>query len=170
MEELRKYILECALANGVLCDPGAEGIATAKSIDDLLEMYIKYIDYSLEHNFPSNKDLLRIAGDYLPGYGIHIDKGFGQINSRFSVLLGACKASLMYSGYAVAQVFVKHQSTADLVLKDNVFVVLDCFDNSIVSVVAEGNSKITINMYGNAKITKSGNGTIKIIHKLKDTY
>ena len=159
-----------ALANGTLCTPGAEGIATAQSIDDMLEMYVKYIDYSLEYNFPSNKDLVRIAGDYLSGYGIHVDDAFRQSNGRFTVLLGKCKADLSYSGYTVAQVFVKHESSVNLVLKDNSFVMLDCFENSIINVIANDNSKITVNAYGKAKVSKSGTGSIKINHKLKETY
>ena len=170
MEELRQYILDRALANGDLCVPGAKGIVSAKSIDDLLGMYVKYIDYSLEHNFPSNKDLVRIAGHHLAGYGIHVDDDFIQINSAFTVLLGACNAKLSYSGYTVSQVFVKHHSKVDLALKDNSIVMLDCFDESVINIIGSDNSNITVNTYGKAHVTKSGTGKIKIIHKLKDTY
>ena len=169
MEELRKYILAKAIQNNI-CKPWAEKITLAASPDDLLQMYVDGIDFCLSNNYPSNDDLVHLVGDYLPGYGIHVDDHFSQVNSRFAVLLGNSFGQMKYTEYQTAQVFVKHQSKADLILSGNSFVMLDCFDESKVSIMANDASRITVNIYGNAHVSHEGSGTIKIIHKLKETY
>lgn len=170
--ELNKYILEKAKLAGI-CKPWAEQIATATSVDELMEMYVKGIDFCLEKDFPSSPDLVRLAGDKLHEYGIYVDQtGLALKNSKFAVLLGTCGADLHYDHFSVGQVFVKHNSCANVKTSDNSFLVIDCFDTARLTVTAYGNSKVLINVYGQAKVTtnKVSNGIIKIVHKNKSTY
>lgn len=168
--DINKYILEKALANENLCHPGATGIASAQSIDDLLKMYVKDIDYCLSNDFPSNDDLLRIGGDELAGHGIYVDAIKNLVDRPFIVLLGNSSAELKYSGYSVGQLFVKHSAMAKIQVHDNGYLIIDCFDDSLVTVFAEQNAKVLINVYGNATVKSSGSGLITITKKYKKSY
>lgn len=170
--QLNQYILEQAKANGI-CTDWATLIQQAGTKDELMEMYVKGIDFCLEHNFPSNADLLEQMGkDGLAKYGVYVDLSQSIVNPSFLVALGECKISSEWTGYSAAQSYVKHNSKLSCQVKDNTFVVIDCFDNSSVNVVATNESKVLVNVYGNAKVAYicTGNGIVKIVYKLKSSY
>jgi hypothetical protein len=171
MKNINQYILEKAMAAGI-CEPGALEIATAGSVDELLAYYRRGIDFCLEHNFPSNEDLVRLAGGMLAGHGIYVDDEVLVGDADFTVLLGACTGKVSASGFNVSQLFVKHRSTVAVEVVDNAFVVIDCFDDAVVDVSATGKCKVLVNVYGQAQVTttKADNAIIKIVHKKKTTY
>jgi hypothetical protein len=172
MEKINEYILKKAIQSGI-CEPGAEIIAGIQTVDELLAYYRKGIDFCLSNNFPSNEDLLRLAGvDVLDKYGIWVDGGVNSINPDFSVALGRCTGLITINNYIVSHLFIKHQSTIAVNVSDNAFVVIDCFDDAAVSVTALENSKVLLNIYGNAKVnhTTQRNAIVKIVHKNKASY
>lgn len=170
--QLNQYILDRAKANGI-CTDWASLIENAGSKAELMDMYVKGIDFCLEHNFPTNADLLEQMGDEgLSNYGVYIDSTRQLINPSFLVALGECAITSDWSCYSTAQAYVKHNSKLSCQINDNAFVVIDCFDSSIVEVIANKESKVLINVYGNATVTHSrtGNAMVKIVNKLKPTY
>jgi hypothetical protein len=171
MEKLSEYILQKAMEAGV-CAPGVVEITAAYGKDDLLKLYVKRIDYCLEHNLPSNEDLVRLGGNLLAGYGIWVDENTSLKSPEFTVLLGASKMNIDIDGYTTSQIFVKHSSAAEIDVSEHAFVVIDCFNNAILKVRAYGDSKVLINVYGQAKVTHEaiGNAYIKVIHKNKANY
>lgn len=171
MQNINKYILEKAKEAGI-CEPWAEMVAGTSNIDDLLKMYVKGIDFCIEKNFPSNEDLLSLGGAYLVKHGIYIDAAIDCPVGEFLVLLGRCTGILNIAGYSTTQIFIKHTSCITVHVKNNSFVVIDCFDNAKLDLVADGNSKVLVNVYGSACITKASEGTaqVKVIHKNQPTY
>lgn len=168
--DINKYILEKAMANEKLCQPGAAGISSARSINDLLKMYVKDIDYCLSNDFPSNEDLVNIGGNELSIHGIYVDAIKNLVDRPFIVLLGTSSANLKYTGYSVGQLFVKHAVAANIHVQDNGYVIIDCFDDSLITVFADQYGKVLINIYGNAAVKTSGPGSITITNKHKTTY
>ncbi|WP_183560691.1 hypothetical protein [Mucilaginibacter sp. SP1R1] len=171
MQQINKYILKKAMEAGI-CEPWADMITDTESVDGLLKMYVKGIDFCLAKNFPSNADLLRLGRDRLSNYGIYIDKGITGAPGDFVVLLGGCRANLHIDGFSANQLFVKHTTTANINVAGNAFVMIDCFDNAVLNVTASGNSKVVVNVYKYAQVTnESKDGAIiKIVHKNKSTY
>lgn len=169
--ELNKYILLKATQAGI-CNEWALKIAEAGSVNDLLEMYTSGIDFCLKNDFPSNTDLKRLAGDRLPDHGIYIDSQVALQDVPFTVLLGACSGDISIGGYSVSQVFIKHQSSARVIVTGNAFVIIDCFDSGQLSLTAAGYCKVLINVYGSANVTHSSQdkATVKIVNKNKITY
>lgn len=164
---LSKYVLKKAKASNI-CEPWADKIEGAESVDDLLQMYVAGIDFCLANNFPSNADLLELGGDVINQYGIYIDAAPKLVDRPFVVALGACNLSLSIADASASQVFVKHESKATITASGDAFIVIDCFDNSITDVIARDNARVLINVYGDALVTHSG--PVKIINKLKQTY
>ncbi len=170
MENLNKYVLEKAVQNNI-CDEWAEKIQTA-DIRVLLDLYVKGIDFCLSNDFPNNKDIKRLFGDLINEYGIYLDASGEFTDRSFLVLLGQCTADITCAGFTVSQVFIKHKSQCDIVVKDNSFVVIDCFDDTDITVLVKDNAKALINVYGKARLTSNseGRGMVKVIHKHKKTY
>lgn len=171
MDKISEYILKKAREVGV-CEPGAVEISETSSKDDLLRLYVKRIDYCLDKDLPTKEDLVRLGGELLPSHGIWVDDELSAQDASFLVLLGACKGDVSISGYTVSQIFIKHTGQAHIVVSDNAFVVIDCFDDAAITVTASGNSKTLINIYGRAQVTHSttDNAKVKIIHKNKANY
>jgi hypothetical protein len=169
MENLNQYVLAKAIQNKV-CQAGADGISTARSVQDLLDMYIKDIDFCLSTNFPTNGDLQRLAGEYLNQNGVYIDQTFKLSDRSFIVALGDCSGSIRYDGYSAAQLYVKHSSKVKVTVSGNAKVFIDCFDQSELNVTTSFGAKCLVSVYGNAKVITAGDGITQVINKFKDTY
>ncbi|WP_114937579.1 hypothetical protein [Mucilaginibacter endophyticus] len=171
MDKLGQYILKKAKIAGI-CDEWAGLVGSTDSVDELLQLYKKGIDFCLEKNFPSNKDLLRLGGNRLTLHGIYIDKDVTACKGDFIVLLGGSSAKVEIDGYEASQLFVKHSSKAKISVYDNAFVVIDCFDNAVLDITASGNSKVMVNVYQYAQVTHNAkdNSIIKVVHKNKKSY
>jgi hypothetical protein len=171
MKQLSKYILHKAIQAGI-CQDWALKIGQTDNKDELLDMYIKGIDFCLDHNFPSNEDLLKFGGELLVKHGIWVDEEVTSENPGYLVLLGASNGVILVGDYTVSQLYIKHNSIATVACSGNSFTVIDCFDNSIVSITASGNCKVLINSYGSAKVVHEcqGSAVVKIRNKNKATY
>lgn len=169
--DLNTYVLARAMQNNI-CTPWAEKIANAGSVDDLLKMYVAGVDFCLEHNFPSNTDLVSLGGDHINQYGIYVDQTLKLIDRPFVVFLGNSSGTVKYSGFNTAQVFLKHTSSTDIYVQDNASVLIDCFDDSVLNIEVSDYATAFVNVYVGAKVNykSSGKGVIKIINKLTKTY
>lgn len=169
--DLNGHILRKALANNI-CGPWAKRIELAEDKHALMQMYVDGIDFCLKNEFPSNGDLISLAGDIINQYGVYVAQGINLHNQSFAALLGACSAEIRYSDYSVSNLYIKHTSQVNIITTDNAVVMIDVFDKTTLNVEAYGNSRVMVNIYGTAKVnhTQSGNAIIKIVHKNKSTY
>jgi hypothetical protein len=169
--EINKYILHKALLAGI-CKEWAVQISQACDVQDLLKMYVAGIDFCLKNNFPSNTDLLRLGGVELGKHGIYLDTEVEIYDKPFVVLLGASSGEITIGGYSVSEIFIKDQSSANVQVTGNAFVIIDCFDSTNLSITASDNCKLLINVYGCAAVTHTSQdkATVKIVNKNKATY
>jgi len=72
------------------------------------------------------------------------------------------------NGYSVSDIFIKHDSRADITVSGNAYARIDCFDNSEVKASALGLSRATVNVYGDSKVTVIGN--VKVNRKGRAGY
>ena len=164
------YLIENAPGN--ICVDGVAELKLATSIDDFLAIYLKYIDFCLSENFPSNADLIKYGNDHLIANGIYIDTPANLLNKSTAVLLGNSSGVAKYFGHPVGQIYMKDQSALNLHCIDNTFLVIDLFGNAELTVKASGNAKVLVNIYGKAKVfpTSLEKASIKIVNKLKSSY
>lgn len=155
-----------------ICEEWGDRLLSVMSVDQLLEMYVRGIDFCLSENFPTKEYLVKHAEGKLGEYGIYVNANMSSVNGRFLVLLGDSAGAIRIDGHEVSQVFVKHNSKAKLSVEGNAFVVVDCFDDSIVEIGAVGDSKVLVNVYRNAKVEFESNDKayVKVVKKGKDTY
>lgn len=169
--DLNTYVLARAMQNNI-CTPWAEKISHARSVDDLLKMYVAGIDFCLEHDFPSNADLVTLGGDHINQYGIYVDQTIKLTDRPFIVLLGRSSGTVKYSGFNTAQIFLKHNSSSNILVQGNASVIIDCFDDSVLNIEVSDYATAFLNVYVGAQVNykSSGKGVVKIINKLTKTY
>lgn len=155
-----------------ICKPWYDMLKKAEDKDTMMRMFVKGIDFCLEHDFPSVEYFEKHGKEVIEKHGVYVNKTIECVNSPFTVLLGYCKSVFINTEYGFSQLFIKHQSVVDVTLKDHSFTVIDVFDDSIVIGTASGNAKVLINKYGNPRINilKMDNATINIIDKKQKTY
>lgn len=170
MHKLNKYILDHAPSN--ICEPGIAGVMAAQSVDDLLEMYVRDIDFCLEQEFPTPADLVQYGGEWLSEYGIYVNHTeLLHVDGKgFIVLLDTCRTEITCEPYSASELYIKHQSKVTLHAKPNAAVFIDIFDNAELHIEATMNSKVCVKVYGKAKVTYSGLGSVKVVNKHKSTY
>lgn len=84
---------------------------------------------------------------------------------------GDCKAMLEYDGFAVSNIYIRHNSKASVNVGDHAIVTIDIFDNSYLAIAVAGKyAKVLVNVYGKATVEIAGGINIKIRYVGKDTY
>lgn len=170
--KINRQLAKQAKEKGI-CKDWFKDLEQTENITDLIQMYLKGIDFCLANDFPSNDFIRKHFKGKMEDFGIFLDGSFQLKNKSKCVLLGNCKGILAIDQYNVSEVFVKHQSEIILEAKDNAFVMIDLFDDAVLHIHALGDAKICVNQYqGKSQIhqTKSENAQIKIITKNKKTY
>lgn len=169
MAKLNDYLLGKAPKN--LCAPAA-GLMRNASVDELLELFIEKIDYSLSEEYPSKDDLLLYGGASMAKYGIYVDGECDIVNPVTAVILGKCKSTIRIEGFAVSRIYAKHGAILDIRVKDSAFVMIDCFDDSFIHIDVSGSAKVVINHYGVSQFvfSKQDQATVKVNHKIKQSY
>lgn len=120
------------------------------SIEELVNLYIKGIDFCISEDYPT-LDFLRenFKGKSEP-FGVFIDDELPPTQNKPDIVLnGACKAMLEYDGYSVSRLYVRHDSEVAVIASDNAIVTIDLFDNAKLHLSVIGNdARVGINAYG----------------------
>ena len=151
--ELVQQLKEDGKAKG-LCRMWQMKLRTGLDYEQLIQLYIKGIDFCISEN-----------------YGVFVDDAVtDKVNLPDVVLNGDCKAMLEYDGYSVSRVYARHDSHSAVNVSDNAIVTIDAFDNSYLYVAVAGtDAKVLVNLYGNAKADIEGVG-IEVRQMNKNTY
>lgn len=145
---------------------------SAKSKDDLVEIYMEGIDFCLSSEFPSNEFLRTHFVGVMEDHGLYLDSVINLVNPEQVIALGETKGDIRTDGYTVSTVYMKHRSNLKIKAGDNSFVMIDIFDDANLEIEVSGDARMCINRYGDATLQhiKKDNATIKIIEKHKKTY
>lgn len=170
MNKVARELAKQAKVKGI-CEEWHKQLKDLTDKHDMVDMYIRGIDFCLSNEFPGNEYIRKNFKGIMEEQGVFLDDNITLVNFRRCVALGTTKGSIKTTLYKVCEVFAKHESRLNVIAEDNAFVEIDMFDNSVVSVVSSGKAKVYINHYGgNITINEQGESTIKIVEKNKKTY
>lgn len=171
-----RQLLQDAQRNGI-CDAWYQQMRDEKDSRQLLDMYLRGIDFCLLHEYPG-MDILKRYQAEAQAAGIFVDcDGMRRRNPRKTVCLGATAGLVTFDDNHVGSLYIKHDSTITLTARDNAFVMVDLFDKASLVVEAWDDAKICVNVYaedgtpGPMLDTKTGgDARIKVINKHKKSY
>lgn len=145
---------------------------SAKSKDELVQIYIEGIDFCLSNEFPSNEYIKKHFVGVMENHGVYLDNFINLVNPAQVVVLGETEGDIRVNGYAVSRIFIKHQSNLKINAGDHAFVMIDIFDDANMEIKASGDARVCINRYGGTILQhrEKDSATIKIIEKHKKTY
>ena len=165
MDKFAKWLAGSAQENGI-CNEWHDRLSGCDDdqIDKMLIMYRKGIDFCMKHDWPSLDVVRERFKGKMEHHGIHVDEECKIMNERFNVLLGHSDAAISFDQYNVGEIYIRHDSTAEIAISDHAFVRLDVYDNAKVKINATGKAKITIKEHGNVSVdvVKSDDACVKL--------
>lgn len=168
--ELVHQIKQDGIAKG-LCRLWQMKLKPGLGVDSLAELYIRGIDFCIKNDYPTLDFLRTNFKGKCEDYGVYVDDEVVEKNRKDVVLNGSCKAMLEYDGFAVSNIYIRHNSKASVNVGDHAIVTIDIFDNSYLAIAVAGKyAKVLVNVYGKATVEIAGGINIKIRYVGKDTY
>ena len=143
MNELNSKLRDRAIGYG-LCQQWQGDWQDDKSKQELIEMYIRGIDFCIANDYPSNEfieehfDVKMLEENHVY---VNRDVVCDRLR-RFALFNGHCKGTLNFEQNDVCDVYVK--------------------DDGEISINASGFSRISVNVYGNAKIVVNQSDRAKV--------
>lgn len=155
-----------------VCEEWAIEMQNSTNLDQLLDMYIKGIDFTFSTEFLSNDFMRRNLKGKMEHKGIYLDETLNIQNQRSIVCLGDTRLNYLGNEYSVSQMYLRDEVKAKLVIKDSAFVMIDIFDNVQLEIEASSKANIRVNCYKGAKVkfTQLDESYVKVSRKQSKTY
>lgn len=166
MEEkkLNKILKDRAVELG-LCDKWRDEWERDETKQELIEKYLRGIDFCIQHDYPK----LEFIREYFPKKllernGVFVDEEIGRrddVAARDTVvLLGGSKAELHYDGLGMCNIYVRHRSEVTIVARGWSRVFVECYEDSVINVTAEDESKVFVYQHG-GEVTAEGHVIVR---------
>lgn len=156
-----------------LCDLWFGQWKDETSMEELVSMYVKGLDFCIKHRWPS-KDFIKhnFPKDFLRSKGILVDDKHSypvrdenrrQVYLMNYVLLGESCATIRYSFRPhLCNIWVCNNSSVKVDLKYGAYALVHLFDNSSADITTDLTCTATVIRHSpSAKITKNGNINVK---------
>lgn len=164
MNSITKQLAKRAKEHGI-CKPWYYELKTLEDKEALIEMYIRGLDFCLEHNYPSNDFIRQHFKGIMEKHGVFLDDAIELQNPSRCIALGETNGKVEADEYAVVEVWAKHQAALNIIAKGNAFVMVDVYDDAVVNVCAYDRAKVCVNKHG-GKVTY--NATDDAVVKFRD--
>ena len=144
-----------------LCDQWYDDWGDKDSMQQLLEKYLRGIDFCIKHDYPKLEFARKVfPKDILMANGIFLDSSIDASNLVTAVALGESIGILRYHTSRTGNIYVRHHANVRIEVDENSKVFVEAYDNCRVHVVAKGFSKAFVYWHG-GEITYEGNVTIR---------
>lgn len=148
--EKQEYLKQQAVGLG-LCTQW-QGEWGQPTDNELIQKYIRGIDFCIEHNYPSN-DYIKSNFDVesLHRNGIFVDEtiNVGRNNpQRILVFNGRCVGSINVDGFSCRTIYIRGDSCINITAKGFSRTFIRVYDNARVNVIVNGGAKAFVYRYG----------------------
>ena len=158
--ELNNVLREQARNLG-LCDKWYDGWDKESSEQDLIDKYLKGIDFCIKHDYPALSFIKEhFSKDRLMMNGIFVGDIVDTSNVQTVILLGDSSGVARYDGLHAGNVYVRHTSQLTIEASGGSRVFVEAWENCKLHVVSTGASKVFVYWHG-GEVTKQGNVTIR---------
>ena len=160
-----EYLRDQAVCLG-LCDEWFRAWPDGLDDEGLADRYLRGIDFSIQHDWPDKGYINEhFSVEFLHSRGIYVDEcvklSDGDKCLDKNVLLGGCTGEIVFRGFAVTCLYVRHSSDITVVANDFANVRIFCYDNSKVHVVGDSAHHVYVYSYDDAFVRGDGNVIIR---------
>lgn len=163
-KELKKALASEAKAAGI-CHEWYEYILNAPNKERLMTLYFGGFDFVEANDFPS-EPLRREFDDILQHYNVYEAVRFSAKNPRRLVAYTGAEGTAHFTGFAVAQVWVRQGAQVKVKACDHSYITLDVAKGASAHIQAAGKSSVIVfNHGGTIAQETTGNAQITIKNK-----
>lgn len=135
-----------------LCDKWYGEWKPGSTDDELIAKYLDGISFCMHHDYPKPELVRRLFdADTLERHGVYVDArgvGLTERGHRTLVFLGECEARMLIGGYAVVNVYVRHQSHLWVQASDHARVFVYAYDGCDLILQATDNGRVRAIRHG----------------------
>lgn len=146
MDNLSETLKQQAIGLG-LCKPWTEAWGDCDQ-QELIDKYVKGIDFCIEHQYPSN-DFIKanFERDLLNTNLIFVDEyvDMDMAPSGIYILNGECSGSIRFAPWTAATVYVRHTSNVRIIADDFAKVFVRLYDEA--EAVVESDESAVVKVY-----------------------
>lgn len=159
-KELNRMLRDRARMLG-LCDQWYDGWEKKETKQQLIEKYLRGIDFCIKHDYP-NLDFIKanFPKDLLIVNGIFVDENVDASNLKTAVLLGQSKGGIIYNWQRCGNIYLRHNSDLTIEVTDGARVFIEIYEDSHLKVSADNYSKAFVYQHGGT-VEAEGNVTVR---------
>lgn len=134
------------------------------SKDEMVEKFVRGIDFCIGRNWPSVKDMKRYFGDVIHKHGVYVDENVSVKNPKILILNGDCVAYVDYDWMDSGEIYVRHNSSLYLKVHGLSRVTVNLLDRSELHVKCDDGAKCFVYQYAGVVVKSTGNVVIRNRH------
>lgn len=158
MDKLNKELRSKAISYG-LCKGWTQDWSENRNKQELIEMWLRGIDFAIQHNYPTNEFIKEnFSSELLKVNNVFVDCPVGGVNlTHKAVICGDCKGALVFDGFSSCDIYVRHTSKIhiDALKFSKIFVNL--YDDAEVTIKQKDIAKVYVYLHGsNCRVKYEG--------------
>ena len=131
-----------------LCRQWTDEWDSCSDRDSLVEKFVRGLDFCIEHDWPSVREMKLHFGGVMHRHGVWADENVRCRNSPVVVLNGECVADLLYDGKSAGDVYVRHESECRIKVRGLARVFVSVYDNGSLNVDCEEGTRCFVYLHG----------------------
>lgn len=149
MDKLNTELKDQAIACG-LCEEWKNDWSENRSKQELIDMWLRGIDFAILHNYPTNEFIKEhIEPQLLKENNIFIDSPVSGINfNHKTVICGDSKGTLAFDSFASCDIYVRHTSKIHIDASKFSKIFVSLYDNAEVIIKQRDISKVYVYLHG----------------------
>lgn len=166
MDKVNEQLRNIAVQKG-MCSDWQQGWMADKTLDELCDMYIDGMEFTIANDYPSNKLMKQMFNGVMQRHNIFVDDEVRNVKNPFNcVLNGKCDAKVSFDGHGIGKVYARHDTELSLTVSGFAIVYLEVFDNAKVNISCSDGAKVFIRYnvfdkdHKTMNVTVGGNGRI----------
>ncbi len=144
-----------------LCRQWTEEWEDGSTKDEMVEKFVRGIDFCIRHDWPSPELMQREFGDVMHAHGVYANEPVSAKNLPTVVLNGDCRCEALYDGCSTGDIYVRHTSILNLKVEFLAKAFVEMYGNSRVAIDAEPGTKVFVYRYGGEIVSANGDITIR---------
>lgn len=131
------------------CEKGINGLERLNE-QELINRYVHFIDFAIDANFPSNEFIMEnFDKSLLEHNNVYVDAEFERRNARQVVVIqGSSNGQLLYDGTTTADVYVRHNSEVSIDCSRLSKIFISVYDNAKVNVTQRDGASVYVYLHG----------------------
>lgn len=158
MDKLNDELKNQAVAYG-LCEQWTNDWNENRNKQELIEMWLRGIDFAIQHNYPTN-DFIKanFSSELLKMNNIFVDCSVGGVNLvHKTVICGDCNGALLFNGFASCDIYVRHTSQIHIDASKFAKVFVNLYDDAEVTIKQRDIAKVYVYLHGsNCRVKYDG--------------